>query len=738
MRGLPHYEQKSSCGKGTKNGKNYMMRYFILKLVQILNIGKYLSQNFILIVLLILSPSLVSAEKSIFERVWKFETDSVNVMNTVQAKPKEFDNLLLFIDHDGHFFALDKYTGSLVYKTKLGAIAGRRGFAIDRDLGHVAITGSAAFRVGLGEEATLFLLDAKSGKILKETPTSWSVAEPVLTADCIVTFGARKGVIQCHDRDLQRIVWRTELGSGARVWSNPLFSPKHNMIYLVTSDTGTIIDKNRSDDRYSSSLIGINAKTGSVMFSRQMIKTGVWDFDGVGKPILIENFVNDDGKIYDLIVGLNKTGTVFVLNAVDGTPIKNDQFKEVLFPNDHAPETNLSKTQTIPSWPRRVNDISLTPKDLRIEEARPHTLRHVKYGQFLAPSLNYDVVTRGLHGGPEWHGGEHFKHFEEDFLAIPYNNTSWILRLKYLEDAFWVNEALKNTYRIERVINFVKNLFLTENASKTNDATSAMDASRWVQTQWSDSNPYYQRYDNLYRLIKRKAYNEKYDKNCSSCHRNDRAGRYQSELEGDGYVPSLVGYTLTDKYRIGRDYSFLKSLHSQEFEIDEQDLREIFQHFDKYDKELLENKKLKVTGFWQALLGMDALPLNKGPFGAVAAINLNSGEKVKDIVVGEMKDSEGNVVESSIIFGGLGEINNRGESLLVGTVDPRAYYISLSEGKVLQTINLERPGSTKPHLTKINGCEAWVILETGGRFSFFDRSLNGFTIETFINKSNCS
>ena len=102
-----------------------------------------------------------------------------------------------------------------------------------------------------------------------------------------------------------------------------------------------------------------------------------------------------------------------------------------------------------------------------------------------------------------------------------------------------------------------------------------------------------------------------------------------------------------------------------------------------------------------------------------------------------MKDAKGNNVDSSVIFGGLGKINPKGETLLVGTVDPRAYYVSLPTGKVLQTINLDRSGSAQPFLTTINGCEAWVIIETGGRYSFYDRSRNGYTIETFINKSEC-
>ena len=188
----------------------------------------------------------------------------------------------------------------------MGKSVGRRGFTIDYDRKYVVITASSGDRVGANSGSTLFIIDVKSGKILKKVSPNYSVVEPILTSDCIITSGARRGVIQCHDWDLQEVVWRTELGSGSRVWSNPVFSENHNIIYLVTSDTGTIVDATRRDDRYSSSIIGINADTGSIVFSRQMIKKGVWDFDGVGKPILVENFSSDDGNMYDLVVGLNK------------------------------------------------------------------------------------------------------------------------------------------------------------------------------------------------------------------------------------------------------------------------------------------------------------------------------------------------------------------------------------------------------------------------------------------------
>ena len=102
-----------------------------------------------------------------------------------------------------------------------------------------------------------------------------------------------------------------------------------------------------------------------------------------------------------------------------------------------------------------------------------------------------------------------------------------------------------------------------------------------------------------------------------------------------------------------------------------------------------------------------------------------------------MKNTYGNSVNSSVIFGGIGEINSKGESLIVGTVDSKAYYVSLLTGQILETLDLERSGSAQPHLTNINGCEAWVIIESGGRYSFYDRKNNGFTVEAFVNNSLC-
>ena len=710
-----------------------------------------IKKKILIVIIFILFPFITFADDSNFEKVWEYEINYMDYANTVQAQPNEFEGLILVVDGVGNLNALDKRTGILVYQTALGKGVGRRGFAIDERTGQIVIAAGT----------NLYILDAKSGVVLKQTKTINSKVAPILTPECIIVFGARDGNVRCHSRNLDEIFWQTKLGSTARIWSNVTMSKKYNMIYLITSNAGGIIAENRAPDTYSSSLVAIDVSSGSIEFSHQMIKDDVWDFDGTGKPIYVEGFINDDGEEYDLIIGLNKTGTIFAVNAEDGSSIKDEQFKKKKFSKGTGVNASVDGSQIIPSWPIRINEIFLTPDNLRLDEIKPRILRHGRFEEFLPPSLDYDVITRGIHGGPEWQGGAHYKNNDHNLLAIPFNNTSWILRLMYVEKQSHVMQGLKKIKGFfSNTINFTKNTinsvkeiifgvkkylvksseeYLEKNSEKTEalivDNTQTLNP--WILTAWSDSDSSSQLKDKVHKFTNIKAFNNNYYKHCASCHRNDRAGRYQSELVGDGFVPSLVGYSLTKKYKYGKNYDNFVSLHESGVDVTKEEFDKILKFYDKYDRQALKKGNLSVKGFWQSLLGNDALPLNKGPWGGVAITNLNTGKKIKDIVVGKMKKSDGTWLNSSVIFGGLGPVNSNGETLLVGTVDPKAYYISIPEAKVLRSFDLKRPGSAPPYLTQINGCEAWVIVESGGRFSFYEKSLNGYTVEMFVNKSRC-
>ena len=338
----------------------------------------YKKISIILITFICSLSSATFAENTNFEKLWEYEMNYKDFAFTVQAQPNEYKNKILIVDGIGNLNALDKSTGVMVYQTPLGKGVGRRGFSIDEENAQIAIAAGT----------TLYLLDADSGAILNQTKTTESKVAPVLTPECIIIFGSNDGAVRCHDRNLDKIVWDTKLGHTARVWSNVTFSKKHNKIFLVTSNAGGLVAKNRPPDTYSSSLVAIDANNGTINCSRQMINDDVWDLEGVGRPIYVEDFVNDDGKTYDLIIGLNKTGTIFAVNAKNGLPIKNKQFIERKFSKGDGINDIVIDSQIIPSWPSRINEIALTVDDLRKDQIKTNILRHSRFEEYLPPSLD--------------------------------------------------------------------------------------------------------------------------------------------------------------------------------------------------------------------------------------------------------------------------------------------------------------------------------------------------------------
>ena len=93
---------------------------------------------------------------------------------------------------------------------------------------------------------------------------------------------------------------------------------------------------------------------------------------------------------------------------------------------------------------------------MRIEALDPLKLRHARFQEFLRPSIDYDVVIKGLHGGPEWHGGIYFNDIENNqkLIASPINNIPWILRVQYVQEYPFL---LKVVFKIVNFLTRVKN-----------------------------------------------------------------------------------------------------------------------------------------------------------------------------------------------------------------------------------------------------------------------------------------
>ena len=110
--------------------------------------------------------------------------------------------------------------------------------------------------------------------------------------------------------------WPGESGKygGGGAWMPGTYDAKTDTVFYGTGNPGKDFDASdrEGDNLYTDSVVALDAKTGKLKWYRQEIKHDVWDYDSPYEVMLFKK----DGK--DLIVHMNKSGYVFVLDKNNG------------------------------------------------------------------------------------------------------------------------------------------------------------------------------------------------------------------------------------------------------------------------------------------------------------------------------------------------------------------------------------------------------------------------------------
>lgn len=239
-------------------------------------------------------------------------------------------------------------------------------------------------------------------------------------------WGEPSGVIRAFDAVTGRLAWAFDMGRPDRQGEPPPgehYTPAtpnswapmsaDEALGLVYAPTGNATpdyygaQRRSFDDRYSSSVVAIDAETGKVRWSFQTVHHDVWDYDVASQPTLVD--LPTAQGLRKALLQPTKRGEVFVLDRVTGEPILPVEERPV--PQDGAaPGERLAKTQpysvAMPSF--RGPDLTersmwgLTPLDqlwcrIRFREARYE-------GPFTPPGLQWAVRFPGFFGGHNWGG----------------------------------------------------------------------------------------------------------------------------------------------------------------------------------------------------------------------------------------------------------------------------------------------------------------------------------------------
>ena len=260
----------------------------------------------------------------------------------------------------------------------------------------------------------------------------YSTSPPVVTSDLIVVSGALNdnvsahepsGAVRAFDINTGALVWNwdsrnpddtaplapgknyTENSPGS--WSISSYDPQLGLIYMPIENQppdqyGAGRDANV--EKYSASVVALDAKTGKLAWVFQGAHHDLWDMDVPAQPSLLDLTIN--GATVPAVVVTTKQGEIFVLNRQTGVPIL--PVTEVPAPQGAVKGDFSSPTQpqsALSFNPEPLTEASmwgLTPFDQLACRIKFRSLRYE--GRFTPPSLQGSIIYPGNFGTFNWGG----------------------------------------------------------------------------------------------------------------------------------------------------------------------------------------------------------------------------------------------------------------------------------------------------------------------------------------------
>ena len=390
---------------------------------------------------------------------WQYQTGDVKKPDdvgetTYQVTPLKVGDTLYMCTPHNWAIALDAASGKEKWKydSNSGMNPDRqhqtcRGVTYYAD--PAAATGTAcAARVYLPtSDARLIALDAATGDVCttfaengvlrleKGMPYNpagyyYSTSPPVITDGKIIIGGAvndnystqeQSGVIRAFDVNSGQLIWNWDSGNPDSTTPLPegqvytVNSPNSWSVFSYDEALGLVfiplgnqvpdqlgMGRSENVEKFSSSIVALDIKTGALRWVRQTVHHDLWDMDVPAQPALID--ITKDGATIPALVGPTKQGDIYVLDRRTGEPII--PVKEIPAPTGAIPEDFTAPTQPI-------SDLTFSPPPLTERNMWGVTMfdqlacridfLSMKYeGRYTPPSLQGTIVYPGNFGTFNW------------------------------------------------------------------------------------------------------------------------------------------------------------------------------------------------------------------------------------------------------------------------------------------------------------------------------------------------
>jgi quinoprotein glucose dehydrogenase len=645
---------------------------------------------------------------------WTYHTKDADTVNhsQIQCNPVIVDDILYATSPQLKLIALDAATGEekwvfdprqrtaankeldfilnnnrgVTYWTngtdkRIFYVAGSHLYAVDASTGILqkafGVEGRVDLHEGLGRDVKdLFVTATSPGIIYKDLIIIGTrVSEGIDAAPGhIRAYNTKTGALQWifhtipHPGEYGYDTWENpdawKFIGGANSWPGFTLDEKRGILFAPTGSAAFDFygGNRKGNNLFANCILALDAATGKQIWHFQYLHHDIWDRDIPTPPALVT--VQHEGKMVDAVAQPTKTGFIYMFDRQTGKPLFD--INEVPVPAGAIAGEKISPTQPLPVKPAPFMRQTFTAADLNdlVPEDSYNDLKkqfdsYQKGHMFTPPSREGSIFFPGLDGGAEW-GGPAFDP-ATGIMYINANEVPWVITLTDVK----ARETGKESYALAG-----ERLYLN---------------------------------------------------NCSSCHGVNR--------EGGGNYPALIN--LENKYTADTFIRFVAAGRR---------MMPSFQHLSEEQRTaiaafVLNIKSLKdksfiatdsaaakdpteipyrITGY-NKFVSKEGYPAIKPPWGTLNAVDLNSGEIVWRIPLGEHPAFK-NVkpMTGTENYGGP-VVTASGLLFIAATQDGKFRAFSKRTGALLWETTLPAPGYATPSVYAIGGKQYIVIACGGGK-----------------------